>query len=433
MRSGASAAEVFVRDGVEFSTNVRLSAVERLHGSAYRRLGIRVIRGKRAAILSTSDFAPESLSRMIRDALEMASAVGEDAATGLPDPDQHDHDASPLELCFPAASRMASSAKIDLAKRCEDAALSFDPRIRNCEGASFQDSLVTTMFGNSNGFYASYAKSSCSLFVAPLAEQNGMKQRDQWMSAQLDVSRLQSPGELGSEAARRALRRLGARKVRTCEAPVVFDSPASASLLKHVADAVSGTTLMRKASYLAGKLGTRVASQLVTVYDDGLRPNGLGTRPFDAEGVRSRCTTVVNQGILESYLLDSYSARKLGLRTTGNSNREPQAGPSAGPSNFYLAAGNQNPEEIIRSVKKGLFVTELIGFGVDVVSGNFSQGAAGLWIENGEPAFPVEQITIAGNLKDMLTRIEAVGNDLLALGEVFAPTILIGSMTISGN
>lgn len=432
-RAGASAAEVLIREGTEFSTTIRMGAADKLHQANFRMLGIRVLCGNRAAVLATSDFSDASLHEAIRDAIEMAGAAGEDLSAGIPNPDLHDPHAPSLALCFLAASQMTAEAKMNLAKRCEDAALGYDPRIRNSEGATFEDSLIEMTFGNSSGFFASYFKTTCSLAVSPLAEQDGLKQRDYWLSTHLDISLLQPPEELGAEAARRALRRLGARKVSTCEAPVIFDPLASASIMKHIADAVSGTALLRKASFLTGKLGTRIASPLVTIYDDALRPGGLGSRPFDAEGVRSKCTTVMNRGMLDSYLLDSYSARKLGLKTTGNSNRQPQESPSVGPSNFYLKAGDQTPKQIIGSVKRGLYVTELIGFGVDIVSGNFSQGVAGLWVEDGELAYPVDEITIAGNLKDMLTRIEAVGNDLLPLGEIFAPTVLIGRMVVSGN
>jgi PmbA protein len=226
---------------------------------------------------------------------------------------------------------------------------------------------------------------------------------------------------------------LGARKISTREVPVVFDPRASANLLHHLAEAVSGSVICRKASFLADKIGTRIASPRVTIYDDARLPGGLGSRPFDSEGVPSQTTTVVEDGILMSYLLDSYSARKLLLRSTANSARTLSGGPMVGPSNFFLKPGMQSAEEIVSSAKNGLYVTELIGFGVNIVSGNFSQGASGIWIENGELAFPVEEITIAGNLKEMLAAIEAVGNDPLPMAEIFSPTIMIGKMIVGGN
>jgi PmbA protein len=214
---------------------------------------------------------------------------------------------------------------------------------------------------------------------------------------------------------------------------VAFEPLAAGKLLQHIADAVSGTAILRKASFLMDRRGRKIGSPLLTVWDDPLLPDGLASRPFDSEGVPSQRTAVIRNGVLENFLLDAYSARKLGLKTTGNSNREPHGSPSVGPSNFFLERGDASPADIMRNIKKGLCVSELIGFGVNLVSGDYSQGAAGFWIENGEVAFPVEEITIAGNLRDMLTRIEAVGNDLQILGEVFSPTLLIGKMVVSGS
>jgi PmbA protein len=433
MKAGASAAEVLVQEGTEFSASVRLREVERLRQASSHRLGMRIFSGTRAAVFATSDFSSRTLERAVRETLTMAGAAGEDPAAGLPDPELYAAKLPSMNLAFPAAAGLSVDEKIGLAHQCEEAALNFDPRINNSEGATFADSLTHITYGNSLNHVSAYSKSVCSLSVTPLAESDGMKQRDYWLSTSLDAAKLESPEEVGKQAARRALRRLGARKVRTCEVPVVFEPLAAASLLRHVSDAVSGTALLRKASFLVDKLGSRAASPLVTIYDDALMPGGLGSRPFDAEGVPSQRTTVIREGILEGYLLDAYSARKLGLRSTGNSDRELNGGPSVGPSNFYVKPGESTPGEIVSSIRNGLYVTELIGFGVNVVSGDYSQGAAGLWIENGTPAFPVEEITIAGNLKDMLTRIEGVGNDLLVLGEIFSPTLLIGRMVVSGN
>ena len=433
MKAGASAAEVLVQEGTEFSVSVRMREVEKLRQASSHRLGMRIFSGARSAVSATSDFSFPTLERAVRETLTMAEAAGEDRAAGLPDPEMYAAELPALNLAFPAAARLSVDEKIGLAHRCEEAALDFDPRINNSEGATFSDSQTHITYGNSLNHVSDYSRSVCSLSVTPLAERDGMKQRDYWLSTSLDAAQLESPEEVGRQAARRALRRLGARKVRTCEVPVVFEPLAAASLLRHVSDAVSGSALLRKASFLVDKLGSRAASPLVTIYDDALMPGGLGSRPFDAEGVPSQRTTVIREGILESYLLDAYSGRKLGLRSTGNSDRELNGGPSVGPSNFYVKPGESTPGEIVSSIRNGLYVTELIGFGVNVVSGDYSQGAAGLWIENGTPTFPVEEITIAGNLKDMLTTIEGVGNDLLVLGEIFSPTLLIGRMVVSGN
>ncbi len=432
-KAGASAAEVTVREGLEFSASVRLGAVEKLFQSDFRKLGLRVICGSRAATTATSDFSPDTIETVVAATVELARAVGDDPAAGMPPPEAYERPIPALSVCYPAPPDVDAAARIEMARLCEDASLRYDPRIRNSEGAGFTESVIGTTYANSFGVSAQYRRSVYSLFTSPLAELDGQKQRDYWLSTALDFARLEPAEVIGREAARRALRRLGARKVATCEVPVLFDPVAAAMLLKHVADAVSGTALLRKASFMLDRLGKRVASSLLNVTDDALRPGGLGSRPFDAEGVASQTTRVIRNGVLESFLLDSYAARKLGLRTTANSNRDLHGGPSAGPSNFYIHPGNASPADIMGSITRGLYVTELIGFGVDIVSGNYSQGAAGLWIEHGEPAFPVEEITVAGNLKDMLTRIEAVGNDPVILGETYAPTLLIGSMVVSGN
>ena len=433
LQAGASAAEVLIHEGPDFSAVVRLGAVEKLLQASSRRIGLRVFCGTRNAISSTSDFSPPGLRRMICDTWDMARAAGEDPCTGMPSENQYAAAPPDLKVCFPAAGRLRADQKIALARACEEAAFAVDPRITNSEGAGFADAVTAVTYANSIGVCLSYQKSVCSLYAAPLAEADGQKQRDYWLATHPDLGRLPPPREVGEEAGRRVLRRLGARRIATCTVPVVFDPRTAGTLLKHLADAVAGTALVRKASFLVDQLGARIASPLVTVCDDALFPGGLASRPFDAEGVASRTTTVIRDGVLESYLLDAYTARKLGLQSTASSIRPLDGPPAAGPSNFYLKPGTDAPEEIIASVRHGLYVTELIGFGANIVSGNFSQGAVGLWIDGGRLAFPVEEITIAGNLKDMLTSVEAVGNDLLALGEIFAPTLLISRMVVSGS
>lgn len=433
LEAGASAAEVVVREGRSFSTSVRLGSVDKLVQANFQKLGVRVIDGNRAAVSASSDFALESLRDLVSDTLVMARAACEDPAAGISSREEYLPPVPALKLSFPQDGALSTEAKIALARASEEASLGFDPRIGNSEGATFSDSITHTTYSNSYGISQSYSKTLFTLIAAPVAESDGQKQRDHWLTTNLDFSKLQSPEDVGKEAARRVLRRLSARKISTCEVPIVFDPLAAANLLAHLADAVSGSVLCRKASFLVDKLGARIASPLVTIYDDARLAGGLGSRPFDSEGIPSRTTTVVEDGILTSYLLDAYSARKLKLASTANSARNLSGGPTVGPSNFYLKPGGQSPEDMISSVKNGLYVTELIGFGVNIVSGNFSQGAVGIWIEDGELAYAVEEITIAGNLKEMLTAIEAVGNDPLPLGEVFSPTIMIGKMVVSGN
>jgi PmbA protein len=257
-------------------------------------------------------------------------------------------------------------------------------------------------------------------------------QRDYWYSAARHRAALDDPAAIGRTAARRALRRLGGRKVKTVDVPVVFDPDTAASLVRAIAGAASGPGLYRRASFLLDRLGKRIAAPTVTIVDDGLIPRALGSRPFDGEGLATRSTVVVGEGVLESYLLDSYSARKLGLRSTHHASRD-GAGVGVSTTNLILQAGPTPPEELIRSVKSGLYVTELIGFGVNGVTGDYSRGAVGLWIEDGELTYPVEEVTVAGNLLEMFGAIEGIGNDLRLRDRTVSPTLLVGRMVVAGN
>ncbi len=258
-------------------------------------------------------------------------------------------------------------------------------------------------------------------------------QRDFWYSVSRRRSGLDSPEEVGRTAAKRALRKLGGRKVPTCQVPVIFDPETAPSIVGHIFEAVRGDAIYRSASFLTGKLNQRVANDRITVLDDGLRPGGFGTRPFDGEGIASSVTSVIEKGILNNYLLNCYTARKLNMRTTGNASRGVSGPPSVGPKNFYLAPGAHRPEEILKSVKSGFYVTDLIGFGVNIVTGDYSRGAAGMWIENGELTYPVEEVTIAGNLTEMLNHIDMVGSDLEFHSSICAPTLLISGLTVAGT
>jgi PmbA protein len=323
--------------------------------------------------------------------------------------------------------------KIQMALDAEKSALSYDSRITNSEGAEFSNHFGRVIYANSQGFSGAYDGSNFGHSVSPVASQNGSMQRDYWYSSNRKFSRLESPKRVGETAAQRVLRRLGGRKVKTCEVPVIFDPEIAGSLLRNLSSALSGYSLYKGASFLVGKLGTKIASELVTVVDDGTIPGALGSRPFDAEGLPTRKKTVIDKGQLASYLLDTYSGKKLGMASTGNASRSVGEPPGVAPSNFYFAPGTRSPKEIISSVKTGLYLTELIGFGVNLVTGDYSRGAAGLWIENGELSYPVEEVTIAGNLKEMFQNIEMVGNDLEMRGRIAAPTIKISRMTVAGD
>jgi len=432
-KQGASEADVVVADGETFSVQVRLSAVDRLTKAREKRLGLRVFFGKRSASASTSDFSRESLDRLVSDTCALAKAVVEDDQSGLPDKNLMAEDLPDLDLYDP--TRLETEAQIELARRAEAAALAADPRVTNSEGAEFDSSSGQILLGNSHGFLGDYRSSTFSVSVSPIATapDSDSMQQDSWYAVRHRFARLDSPESVGQEAARRAVRRLGAKKLSTRRAPVVFDQEMAASLLGNLCHAASGYALYKGASFLIGQLGKQLAPDFVTIYDDGRLPSGLGSRPFDGEGLPTRKTTVVERGVLTSYLLDTYSGRKLGLASTGNASRGVGESPSVGPTNFYLVPGTTGPSEIIRSVREGLFVTELIGFGVNMVTGDYSRGAAGFWIEHGELAYPVEEITIAGNLKQMFADIEMVGSDLEFRSRIASPTIKIREMMIAGS
>ncbi|MGQ0812492.1 MAG: TldD/PmbA family protein [Nitrospiraceae bacterium] len=432
-RCGATEADVVVADGETFSVQVRLGAVDRLTKAREKRLGLRVFVGKRSASASTSDFSQGSLDSLVTETCTLAKAVVEDSVSGLPPADLMAQDLPDLDLYD--STHLQTDAQIDLARRAESAAFATDQRITNSEGAEFDSSSGRVVLGNSHGFIGEYRSSSFSLSVSPIASEpnSDSMQRDAWYGVQRKFALLDTPESIGEEAARRAVRRLGARKVSTRRAPVVFDPETAGSLLGNLCSAASGYALYKGASFLVGKLGKTLAPDNVTVYDDGRMMGGLGSRPFDGEGLHTRKTTVVERGVLSSYLLDAYSARKLGMSSTGNASRSIGDSPSVGPTNFYLAPGSKSPAEIIASIRDGLYVTELIGFGINMVTGDYSRGASGFWIENGELAYPVEEITIAGNLTQMFADIEMIGNDLVFRGRITSPTIKIAEMTIAGS
>jgi PmbA protein len=430
---GATEADVIVADGETFSVQVRVGAVDRLTKAREKRLGLRVFVGKRSATTSTSDFSLDSLDRLVSETCILAKAVVEDPVSGLPDPSQMAQEWPALGLYD--ATQLQTEVQIDLAKRAEAAAFAADQRITNSEGSEFDSSSGRVVLANSHGFVGSYKSSSFSLSVSPIATEpgTGAMQRDSWYEVQRKFARMASAESIGQEATRRAVRRLGARKVGTKRVPVVFDQEMAGSLLANLCSAVSGYGLYKRASFLLDQLGHTVASDHITVHDDGRMEGGLGSRPFDGEGLPTRKNTIVERGVLKSYLLDTYSGRKLGQASTGNASRSVGDNPSVGPTNFYLVPGMKTAEQIIGSVKEGLYVTELIGFGINMVTGDYSRGASGFWIENGELAYPVEEITIAGNLKQMFKDIELVGSDLVFRGRIASPTLKIGEMMVAGN
>jgi len=429
-RAGAAAADVMVAEGDSLSTAVRLGEVEKLKRARGKHLGLRVFLDHRSAVTSSSDFSRDSLVNLARETCSLARVVEADEYGGLPDPAELAREIPDLDLFHPR--EVSAEEGLALARKAEAAALHSDPRISNSEGGEFDCETRHAVYASTLGFRGSFRTSSFGISVVPVAAENGQMQRDYWYSAKRDFAELEDAEEIGRTAARRTLRRLGARRVPTQQVPVVFEAEMAASLLRHLAGAVSGYALYKGMSFLSGKLGETIAPSFVTVVDDGLMRRGLGSRPFDGEGVRTRRTVIVDRGKLESYLFDSYSARKLQAQTTGNAARSIGDAPHVGSHNLYLEAGTTSTQEILHSVKRGLYVTELIGHGVNPVTGDYSRGAAGVWIEDGELTHPVEEITVAGNLLKIFQDIEMVGSELNFRAATVSPVIKIAQMTVAG-
>lgn len=431
--SGAQDAECTVSEGEEFSANIRMRDVESLKEAGSRGAGLRVMIGRRAGSAYTSDLSREGLERMVKSAIEVAAIAGEDPHAGLPDPDELGRIDVDLGMYDGDVAQLEAPWKIEQARRAEAAAFSYDQRVQNSEGASFDTHLARRGFANSRGFAGEYRASHCSLSVVPVAKEGESMERDYWFTLARGSKGLEDAEEVGRIAARRAVRRLGARRVETQKVPVIFDPRTARSLLGCVFEAANGESIYRHASFLAGKLGQKIASGNLTVIDDGTLPGLFGSQPFDDEGVPTRRTVIVENGILRNYLLNTYTARKLRMKTTGNASRGITGNASIGHGNLFIEKGSRSAEEIISGVKNGFYVTELMGFGVNIVTGDYSHGASGLWIRDGELAYPVSEVTIAGNLNQMLLDMEEIGSDLEFRGSTASPTIRIREMTVGGR
>jgi PmbA protein len=439
LKAGATDAEVTAREGDEFSVNVRMGEVETLKESGSRGLGLRVFLGKRSGSASTSDLTADGIRQLVDGALALAKVTEEDPFAGLPEVDEFGKLDGDLHLYFDDVYSLEGPERIEWARRAEAAAMAADKRITNSDGGSFDASTGRKAMANSRGFVGGYRTSYAGVAAAPLAtDANGKMQRDGWWSSARRMALVESPEAVGKEAARRTLRRLGARRVPTQRVPIVFAPETARSLIGSVFEAASGDSVWRSASFLAGKLGETIGAANVTIVDDNtmLLPSGVGgfgTSPFDDEGLASRRTVVVENGVLRNYLLNTYTARKLGMKSTHNAARGLAGAPGIGCGNLFLEPGKLSPEEIIAEIPAGLYVTSLMGFGTNLVTGDYSRGATGLWIEKGQLTHAVEEVTIAGNLAEMLRNVTAIGNDLAFRGSVASPTLRIDGMTIAGE
>jgi PmbA protein len=425
-RLGASACECDVSEGHGLSVTVRKGAVDTVEHNRDKSLGVTVYLGERPRVrrghASTSDFSSAALEQTVQAALAIARHTAEDDCAGLPEPELLARETPDLDLYHPWALDTAQA--IEIARRCEAAAFAAAPQVRNSEGASVSAQHAQFAFANSLGFMAGFPSSRHSLYLAVIAEDGRGMQRDDWYSAARVPGALADAAALGRYAGARALARLGARRIGTRQAPVLFEAPQAALLLGSFVAAASGGNLYRKASFLADGLGKTVFAPNVNIEERPHEPRALASTPFDDEGVATRARTVVRNGVLEGYFLGSYAARKLGLSSTGS---------AGGNHNLTLVPDGPDFEGMLRRLGRGLLVTELLGHGVNLVTGDYSRGAAGYWVEDGAIAYPVEEITIAGNLKDMFRSVEAAGSDLVVRGSRSSGSVLVHGMTIAGE
>jgi PmbA protein len=419
---GASACETDVSEGIGQSVTVRRGEVETIEYNRDKGIGVTVYLGQRRGHASTSDFSAEAVRATVEAALSIARFTAEDDCAGLPDAGLLAKQSMDLDLFYPW--QLPIEEAIELARRCEQAAFAVSPLVKNSEGASVSAQQSHFISANSLGFMDGYASSRHYLSCAPIAGKGGAMQRDDWYSSHRDPVDLAPAEAIGDYAARRALSRLKARKLKTCQVPVLLEAPLAAGLIGSFVHAISGGSLYRKSSFLVDSLGKQVFPSFMRIEERPHLKKGLASSAFDDDGVATRDRTVVADGVVNGYFLSTYTARKLGMATTGN---------AGGSHNLIVTPGELDFRGLLREMGTGLLVTELLGHGINYVTGDYSRGAAGYWVENGEVAWPVEEITIAGNLRDMFRGIAAIGNDLEVRGSKQVGSILIERMTVAGN
>lgn len=422
-KGGASACEANVSDGYGLNVTVRQGAVETIEHTRDKGLSVTVYIGQKRGNASTSDFSPKAISDTVAAALSIARHTAADDCAGLADADLLANSFPDFDLYYPW--ELSVEQAIELAKGCEAAAFATDKRITNSEGATISLSTSQFVYANSLGFMGGYPLSRHSVSCAVIASEREVMQRDYWYSVARDAVDLEPIHEVGRKAGLRSVARLGAKKIATCEVPVLFEAPIAASLIGHFTHAVSGANLYRKSSFLLDSMGKQVFAPDIRIRELPHIKKGLASCAFDDEGVATRERSVVENGIVQGYFLGSYSARKLGMRSTGN---------AGGNHNLVLEnVSALSFNELLKKMGTGLLVTELLGHGVNSVTGDYSRGASGFWVENGELCYPVEEITIAGNLKDMLREIVGVGTDTVVRGSKQCGSMLIARMTVAGH
>jgi PmbA protein len=420
--SGATACEVDVSEGFGQSVTVRCDDVETIEFNRDKGIGVTVYAGQRKGYASTSDFSPQALRETVAAALAIARFTAEDDCAGLADAALMAGTCPDLDLYHPWALDVADA--IALARRCEQAAFAASPQVANSEGATVSTQQAQFVSANSHGFMGGYPTSRHYISCSVIAGEAEAMQRDDWYTTRRSAGELDDPESVGRIAAERAVARLGARKVKTGEFPVILEAPLAAGLLSSLVHAASGGALYRKSSFLVDHLGRQIMPAFVNIAERPHIPRGLGSAAFDSDGVATRERMVVRGGVLEGYFLSAYTARKLGLQTTGN---------AGGSHNLVIEPGELDRAGLLARMGRGLLVTELLGHGINYVTGDYSRGAAGFWVEDGQIAYPVEEITIAGNLRDMFAGVVAVGNDVLVRGAKQTGSLLIDRMTVAGE
>ncbi|MEE8343016.1 MAG: metalloprotease PmbA [Gammaproteobacteria bacterium] len=419
---GATSAEVAVSIDAGLSVTVRLGEVETLEYHRDRGIGVTVYIGQRKGSASTSDFKSNALRKSVQAACSIAHYTQEDECAGLADKDMLVEQVPDLDLCHPWT--VDAEQAIVLATECEDAARQYDERITNSEGATLSSHQGLQVYGNSHGFLGGYASTHHSLSCAVVGEVEGRMQRDYWYTVARAHTELETPVIVGRHAADRTVRRLGGRKLTTCQVPVLFSPEVARGLFGHFVSAVKGASLYRKATFLLDHLGKSIFPDFIHIHEQPHLKGSLGGAPFDSEGVQTKVRDLVKDGVLCGYVLSSYSARKLGMQTTGN---------AGGVHNLIIDSGDKDLTGLLREMNRGVLITELMGHGVTLVTGDYSRGAAGFWVENGEIQYPVDEITIAGNLRDMFSGIVAVGTDVDIRGNIRTGSVLIEQMTVAGE
>ncbi|HEY5923538.1 MAG TPA: TldD/PmbA family protein [Kofleriaceae bacterium] len=437
-KAGADHAEVLVRDGAELTAKVRLGEPELVQEAGSRALGLRVLKGAKRAVTYTSDLRRESLEALCKETVALAELAEADEYALPPDPALLAKELPDLDLYDPAVADVDAAWALREAKTGEAAAQRHDKRVTNSEGATWSRVLGATAFATSGGFVGGYRGSYCSLVVEPLCDdttdpENPKKRNGYWWTASRFLAQLEVAEAVGIEAARRTVATLGSRKVETQECPIVFDPEVARSIVGTIFSVANGSAFWRKSSYLVGKEGEVIASPLVTIVDDPLIPRAPGSRPFDGDGLQTRKNNVVAKGVLGPVLTDVYSGRKLGRGSTASAGRGIGGNPGPTTSNLIMEAGSVSREELMKDTSRGLYVTQLMGFGFNPVTGDFSRGAQGFWIEGGELTFPVSEVTIAANFDQILKRIDLVANDLELRSSTAAPTFRVSHMTLAGT